>query len=142
MLTALAGNALVQAMVTDGWDGVRHKIARLFGRGRPDPTIERRLDTTRAQLAAAVSSELGQLQAAVAAHWQVRFADLLADYPDAADELDAVVQEMTATIGPVGDHSAAAGRDIAARADHGSVAVNVAHGPITVGPTPPGPPQS
>ena len=42
----MAAAALVQAMVTDGWEGVRHKVARLFGRGQPDVAIERRLDET------------------------------------------------------------------------------------------------
>src|SRR5215472_1511202 len=41
-LVAMAGAALVQAIVTDGWEGVRHRVARLFGRGKPDPAIERR----------------------------------------------------------------------------------------------------
>ena len=42
-LAAVAAAALVQIMVTDGWEGVRHKVARLFGRGEPDAAIERRL---------------------------------------------------------------------------------------------------
>ena len=49
-LAAVAGNALVLAMVTDGWEGVRRKVARFFGRGQPDPKIELRLDATGAQL--------------------------------------------------------------------------------------------
>ena len=46
-LAAMAAAALVQAMVTDGWEGVRHKVARMFGRGQPDVAVERRLDATR-----------------------------------------------------------------------------------------------
>ena len=34
-LAAMAAAALVQAVVTDGWEGVRHEVARLFGRGQP-----------------------------------------------------------------------------------------------------------
>ena len=34
-LAVMAANTLVQAMVTDGWEGVRRKVARLFGRGQP-----------------------------------------------------------------------------------------------------------
>ena len=40
-LVALAGNTLVAAAVTDAWEDVRQKIARLFGRGQPDPGAER-----------------------------------------------------------------------------------------------------
>jgi hypothetical protein len=77
----MAAAALVQAMVTDGWEGVRHKVARLFGRGQPDVVIERRLDTTRDQLAAATAGDLETVQAALAGQWETRFADLLADHP-------------------------------------------------------------
>jgi len=57
-LAAMTAAALVQAMVTDGWEGVRHKVARLFGRGQPDVAIERRLDATRDQLTAATAGDL------------------------------------------------------------------------------------
>ena len=40
-LAGMAAAALVQAMVTDGWEGVRHKVARLFGRGQPDVAMKR-----------------------------------------------------------------------------------------------------
>ena len=62
-LAAMAAAALVQAMVTDGWEGVRHKVARLFGRGQPDAAIERRLDTTRDQLTTATSGDLDPFSA-------------------------------------------------------------------------------
>lgn len=52
-LVALAGNTLVAAAVTDAWETARHGFARLFGRGKPDPAMERRLEATRSQLAAA-----------------------------------------------------------------------------------------
>ena len=74
-LAAMAAAALVQAMVTDGWEGVRHKVARLFGRGQPDAAIERRLDSSRDQLTAATPSELETVQATLAAQWETRFAD-------------------------------------------------------------------
>jgi hypothetical protein len=33
-LVATAGSALVTGMVTDGWEGMRAKVAEWFGRGR------------------------------------------------------------------------------------------------------------
>ena len=101
-LAAMAAAALVQAMVTDGWEGVRHKVARLFGRGQPDVAIERRLDATRDQLTAASPGELETVQAALAAQWETRFADLLADHPDAEAELAALVKEIRPTVTAVG----------------------------------------
>jgi hypothetical protein len=32
-LTSAAGQALVQAMASDGWTAVRDRVARMFGRG-------------------------------------------------------------------------------------------------------------
>jgi hypothetical protein len=34
-LAALAGNTVVAAAVTDAFEGVRGRVARLFGRGKP-----------------------------------------------------------------------------------------------------------
>ncbi len=135
-LGALAGSALVQAMVTDGWQGVRHKVARLFGRSQPDGQIERRLDATREQLTAAAPKELGRVQAVLAGQWETRFADLLADHPDAeADLADLVAELRAARPATARDHSVAAGRDMRISADGGSVAAGVIHGDVM----PPGP---
>jgi hypothetical protein len=132
-LTALAGNSLVQAMVTDGWEGVRHRIARLFGRGQPDPKIEQRLDATRAHLVDATPSEVEQVRSAQAAQWQTRFSDLLDDHPDAVEELRALVDEIrTALPVAAADHSVAAGRDVKVSADQGSVAAAVIQGNVTL----------
>lgn len=134
---ALAGNALVQAMVTDGWEGVRNKVARLFGRGEADPKIERRLDAAREQLAAAPPGELKQVQTTLASQWQTRFDDLLADHPDAQADLAALVDELNVVMSAAG-HSVAAAGDVNVAADHGGVAAGVIHGDVRTGPTRPG----
>jgi hypothetical protein len=136
-LVAMAATALVQAMVTDGWDGVRHKVARLFGRGQPDAAIERRLDATRDQLTAAPPGDLEQLRAALAAQWETRFADLLADHPDAGPELAALVKEIRPTV-TASDHGVAVGGNVTATAKSGGVAANVIQGDVHTGPTRPG----
>jgi hypothetical protein len=133
----MAAAALVQAMVTDGWEGVRHKVVRLFGRGQPDVAIERRLDATRYQLTAASPGEVATVQAALAAQWEIRFADLLADHPDAEAGLTALVKEIKPTV-TAADHSVAAGGNVIATAQGGGVAANVIHGDVHAGPTRPG----
>jgi hypothetical protein len=140
-LVAMAAAALVQAMVTDGWEGVRHKVARLFGRGQPDVAIERRLDATRAQLTAATPGDLERVQAALAAQWQTRFADLLADHPDAQPELASLVKDLKPDVTAT-DHAVAAGGNVTATAKSGGVAANVLHGDVHAGPIRPGPESS
>jgi len=136
-LAAMAAAALVQAMVTDGWEGVRHKVARLFGRGQPDVAIERRLDATRDQLTAVAPGEVETVQAALAAQWETRFADLLADHPDAEAELAALVKDIKPAV-TAADHSVAAAGNVTATAKSGGVAANVIHGDVHQGPTRPG----
>jgi hypothetical protein len=140
-LAAMAAAALVQVMVTDGWEGVRHKVARLFGCGQPDVAIERRLDATREQLTAAASGEVETVRAALAAQWETRFADLLADHPEAEADLAALVKEIRPTVTAT-DHSVAAGGNVTATAKSGGVAANVVHGDVHAGPTRPGPVSS
>lgn len=140
-LAATAAAALVQAMVTDGWEGVRHKIARLFGRGQPDTAIERRLDATREQLTAAAPGDLATVQAALVAQWEIRFADLLADHPGSEAELAALIKEIRPAV-TASDHAVAAGGNVTATAQGGGVAANVIHGDVHAGPTRPGPGSS
>jgi len=140
-LAATAAAALLQAVVTDDWEGVRHKVTRLFGRGQPDAAIERRLDATRDQLTAATPGEVETVRAALAAQWETRFADLLADHPDAEDELAALVKDIKPDV-IAADHSVAAGGNVIATAQGGGVAANVIHGDVHAGPTWPGPASS
>jgi hypothetical protein len=94
-LAARAATALVQAMGTDDWDGVRDEVARLFGRGRPNRPIERRLADTRHQLASASSPvDAERVKAEVTGQWLTRFADLLAEHPEAGTELSALVEQL------------------------------------------------
>jgi hypothetical protein len=139
-LAVVAANALVQALVMDGWEGVRHRVARLFGRGDPDPATVRRVDAARGQLMGAPQAELARVQADLAGQWRTRFADLLADHPDAEAELASLVEELKPRIAVAADHSVAAGGDVNVSAEGGSVAAAVIQGDVTLpGPPPPGP---
>jgi hypothetical protein len=122
-LAALAGNTIVAAAVTDAFDGVRAAVARIFGRGAPDSRVQRRLDATRQQLAAAAPGDLENARAAQLRQWQTRLADLLADHPEAAADLRALIAEFRADVpeaggnvtnaisGTVGDGPVLMGRD-------------------------------
>lgn len=95
-LAVLAADTIVVTAVTDAFEGLRAKVARIFGRGEPDPDIQRRLDATRQQLTAIARPELERERAAQARRWETRFADLLADYPEAAGELRALLAKPCA----------------------------------------------
>lgn len=101
-LAALAGNTIVAAAVTDAFDGVRAKVARIFGRDKPDSRIQRRLDETRQQLAAAAPADLESAQATQARQWETRLADLLADHPEVAGELRALIAEFRPALSEAG----------------------------------------
>jgi hypothetical protein len=141
-LVALAGNSLVAAVVTDAWEGVCHKIASWFGRGTPDPKTLERLDRTRSELAAAAPADLERVRQDLAREWSGRFKDLIADYPDAAGELDGLVRQVQASTVAASGHGVAAGRDVTVTASSGGVAAAVVHGDVRTGPIRPGPVSS
>ncbi len=95
-LAAMAGAALVQAMVTEDWEGVRLKVA-----GLPDPVIGQKLDADRQQFAGASTRKLEQTQANLTAQWQTQFKKLLADHPDARTELIGLVEKVVEDLKPV-----------------------------------------
>jgi hypothetical protein len=95
-LAALAANTVAAAAVTDAFEALRAKVAQLFGRDKPDPGVQRRLDATRQQLAAAAPGALESAKATQARQWETRFADLLADHPEAAAELHGLLAEFKA----------------------------------------------
>ena len=127
-LTALAGNTLVTAAVTDGFETVRHKVARLFGHGKPEAAIERRLDATREQLATATPGELETVRAAQAGQWQTRFADLLEEHPEAAVELGVIVAELQ----PARNSGGSVRNAITGSVVHGPVLMGRDFGSITI----------
>jgi hypothetical protein len=106
-LAVLAGTALVNAMVTDGWEGVRKQFARLLGRGDEKETEAAavRLEKSRGILSGLSGADLEKAQAEQAVAWRTRLGDLLESHPDAEDELRRLVAEVQAQVigsaGPV-----------------------------------------
>ncbi len=140
-LASTASAAVVTAAATDLFEGVRRRVARMFGRGEPDPGAEQRLTLARDRLARAAPAEREQVRDVLIGQWQTRFTDLLADHPDTEDELRALVEELQERLPAVAasDHSVAAGRDVTVQAAGGSVAAGVIHGNVgPPGPTAPG----
>jgi hypothetical protein len=145
-LAQFAGQTVAQAAITDVWEAVWGRFARLIGRGNARKTeiAEQWLAQTHGQLTAGAGSGLEQAQQAQAERWAARFADLLDEDPGLEAELRALAEEVAAQLpAPVvsaADHSVAAGRDVTITADRGGSAAGVIHGNVTPpDPTLPGP---
>lgn len=150
VLTALAqfaGQTVAAAALTDMWEAVRGRFARLMGRGdaRKVEAAGRWLAQTREQLAAAApGTDLERARETAAERWAGRFADLLDEDPNIEAELRTLAEEVAAHL-PTGaasapDHSVAAGRDVRITALGGGIAAGVIHGDVAPpGPTSPGP---
>jgi hypothetical protein len=149
-LAQFAGQTVAAAAVTDLWEAVRGRFARLLGHGdaRKTEVAQRWLAQAGEQLtAAAAGAGLEQVRVAREERWAGRFADLLDEDPDLEAELRALVEEVAAQL-PAGSvpamgHSVAAGRDVRITASGGGIAAGVIHGNVAPpGPTHPGPATS
>jgi hypothetical protein len=147
-LAQFAGQTVAAAAITDVWEAVRGRFARLLGRGdaRRTQIAGQWLAQTHEQLTIAPGAELEHAREAQAQRWAGRFADLLDEDPGVETELRALVEEVAAQL-PVGavsaaDHSVAAGRDVHITASGGGTAAGVIHGAVAPpNPTQPGPAQ-
>lgn len=147
-LAQFAGQTVAAAAVTDVWESVRGRFARLLGRGdaRKAAVAEGWLAQTRDQLTAAGPGELERVREAAAVRWAGRFADLLDEDPGVEAGLRALAEEVAARLPAVAalaaDHALAAGRDVNITAVDGGLAAGVIHGNVAPpGPTAPGPAQ-
>jgi hypothetical protein len=144
-LAQFAGQTVAGAAITDVWESVRGRFARLLGRGnvRKTEVAEQWLTQTHEQLTTA-GADLEQILQAQAERWGCRFADLLDEDPGMEAELRSLVEEIAAQLPAeavsAADHSVAAGRDVKITASDSGTAVGVLHGnlappnPILPGP--------
>ena len=95
-LAAAAVTAIVSAMVTDGWEGVRAKVARWFGRGdkREIEVAQAQLEESHSVLADLSGDELERARLEQEAAWRARIGDLLARHPEADLELLSLVEQI------------------------------------------------
>jgi hypothetical protein len=99
-LASTGGSALVTAMVTDGWEGVRARIARLFGQGKKKETEAalKHLDQSRTALARLSGDDLERAREEQEVIWRTRLGDLLERAPESAEELRVLVDEIQAQV--------------------------------------------
>jgi hypothetical protein len=124
-LAAAGGTALVTAMVTDGWEGIKARFTRLLGGGEAKETerAAARMDEARVLLAALSGAELQQMRAEQELAWRIRIGDLLERRPEWEHELSSLVAEVKAqargSVGRVEQHVSGAGRAQQAVQGHG-----------------------
>jgi len=99
-LAVKAGTALIGAAVTDAWQSARTGVVRLFGRAgsRRQEVAEAWLDEDAAALDRANPAERDDLRSLLVRVWRQRLADLLAEFPDAREELEALVDQMQSNL--------------------------------------------
>ncbi|GAB7034200.1 hypothetical protein AB0G35_00710 [Streptomyces sp. NPDC021749] len=96
-LATTGANALVQQMATEGWAGVRRRMAAFLARRRgagDEAALEGELDDSRADLVAAQEEGDQDGVAGVTAAWRLRLRRLLNEDPAAAAELRALLDEV------------------------------------------------
>ena len=95
-LASAGGTALVTAMVTDGWEDIRTRFARLLGRGNAAETeaAAARLDESQALLGALAGGELQRARTEQEFAWRIRLGDLLERQPESEYELRRLVDEV------------------------------------------------
>ncbi|HEU5416831.1 MAG TPA: FxSxx-COOH system tetratricopeptide repeat protein [Streptosporangiaceae bacterium] len=130
-LAQFAGQTVAAAAITDVWESVRGKFARLLGRGdaRKTEVAEKWLAATREQLTASAGPGRTVSQRSQASRWTDRFADLLDEDPGIEGQLRALLAEVAAQLpaplASAADHSLAAGQDVSVSASGGSIAAGV-----------------
>ena len=136
-LAALAGQTLVAAATTDAWESAKRGFARLLGRGdqEREALAERRLDNTREELQGALESDREQARTRLEAVWQTRLIDLLEEHPDAASDLqvliDRIQAELPARVVSASGHGVAAGGNVNINASGGGVAAGTIQGNVS-----------
>jgi hypothetical protein len=145
-LASAAAETIVIAAAGDGWTKVKQAFARLLGRGDRPPAgaAAKRLDETRAELAAVTGPDLEDARGRLRAAWRTRLSDLLEEAPELAVELRVLVQQIQADpqARPVSASGTgmAAGHDINVTASGGGMAAGTVAGSfLAVNPTQPGP---
>ena len=99
-LAALAGQMVVDAVATDGWETAERGYAQLLGRGdaRQTKQVKQWLEETREQLAADAGADSELVRTALAGRWAGRWADLLEEDLNAEAELRALMQQSQAVL--------------------------------------------
>ncbi|UQA93329.1 hypothetical protein [Streptomyces halobius] len=116
-----AGTALVTLMVTAAWEQAREGVVAVWRRIRPGQagSVEGELEEARAELVQAEQDgEADQVRRELATEWQARLRRVLRDEPEAAAELQRILDDAR---GAVADTAGPSVRMRARAEGHGRV---------------------
>lgn len=96
-LAGTAGTTLVSLLATDAWHGVSERLPLLWRRARPDreQSVAAELDSSREELLSARAMDDPETEAEVRAEWQGRIRRLLIAHPEVAEDLRALLADVT-----------------------------------------------
>lgn len=99
-LAASAGSTLVRALTTESYEAVKKAVLGLWRRHAPAhaEVIEESLENTHAELASATADQAARVAQEMDAEWLVHFRTLLRSHPDAADDVQQVVDDLAPLI--------------------------------------------
>jgi hypothetical protein len=99
-LATTGANTLVGAMATDAWQAAKGGVVRLFRRsgGEQQAAIEEQL--SRNAIRVEQAQDANSARQRLAPSWQLELESLLAEDPDAAEELTALIAEIQKQLPP------------------------------------------
>ncbi|MDQ0766995.1 hypothetical protein [Streptomyces canus] len=120
-LAATGATTFVQQMAADSWAQARDRIVSFLSRhrGSEENLVEGELETSRGELVAAMQVGDEQTALDVEAEWRTRLRRTLLAHPDAATELQAILDDL-----------APQARDDQGMDVHNTISGGVQHGPV------------
>lgn len=98
-LASAAAKRLIDLLATDGWAAIKASVLSLWRNSHPE-RVEAELAEARGELMQATQAgDSAELQGLLVAEWRARLARLIAARPDVADELRALLLEVSRDAG-------------------------------------------
>ncbi|QXV56606.1 hypothetical protein CVV72_05945 [Amycolatopsis sp. TNS106] len=106
-LASAAAEHLIDLLATDGWAAIKASVLSLWRHSHREP-VEAELTEARADLVRATKAgDSVELQGLLVAEWRARLARLIAERPEAANEIRTLLFEMSRDAGSAGQQTAA-----------------------------------
>ena len=134
-LASQGAQVLVAEMVKTGWAALRGRLASIFRRTGSAPRQLEMLDADQQELSQAPEGGREAVRARLLARWNLQLAALLDLYPDAGEDLLALIEELAGSEGEgSGGHTVSAFGNVASRVVQAGGDVHTGGGDISFTP--------